>query len=144
MAPNRVQFQAGLSLPAFMAKFGTDRKCAQALLRARWPDGFRCPACDGAAHSTFDRECQTYFQWTACRHQTTLIAGTLFEATKLRLSSWFLALHLLTSSKTNLSALELKRQLRRRNGTPNKCVTSSTVCAKAPSRKVLRWSTQAQ
>jgi len=31
-----------------------------------------------------------------------------------------------------------------RNGTPNKCVTSSTVCAKAPSRKVLRWSTQAQ
>lgn len=47
----------------------------------------------------------------ACRHQTTLLAGTMFEATKLPLSIWFLALHLLTSAKTNLSALELKRQL---------------------------------
>lgn len=111
MAQNRVQFQAGLSLPAFMAKFGTDRKCAKALFSARWPDGFHCPACNGAAHSTFKREGQTYFQCTACRHQTTLIAGTLFEATKLPLSLWFLALHLLTSAKTNLSALELKRQL---------------------------------
>ena len=45
MAMNRVQFQAGLSMPAFMAQYGTEAKCRRALFRSRWPGGFRCPAC---------------------------------------------------------------------------------------------------
>jgi hypothetical protein len=32
-------------------------------------------------------------------------------ASKLRLSRWFLAMHLLTQSKNNVAALELKRDL---------------------------------
>ena len=64
----------------------------------------------GAA-ARFQREGQTYYQCRVCRHQTTLLAGTLFEATKLPLTTWFLALHLLTASKTNVAALELKRHL---------------------------------
>jgi hypothetical protein len=43
----------------------------------------------------------------ACRHQTTVTAGTIFEATKLPLTRWFLAMHLLTQAKNNVSALEL-------------------------------------
>lgn len=35
----------------------------------------------------------------------------MFEATKLPLTTWFLAIHLLTSTKTNMAALELKRHL---------------------------------
>jgi hypothetical protein len=46
-----------------------------------------------------------------CARQCSLISGTLFEATKLPLSRWFLAMQLLTQSKNNVSALELKRQL---------------------------------
>lgn len=52
-----------------------------------------------------------YYQCRACRHQTTLTAGTLFEGTKLPLRTWTLALHLLTATKTNLAALELMRHL---------------------------------
>jgi hypothetical protein len=59
----------------------------------------------------FRRGRQMHYQCRACRHQTTLISGTLFEATKLPLATWFLAIHLLTWTKTNLSALELKRHL---------------------------------
>ena len=40
-----------------------------------------------------------------------MISGTIFEATKLPLTTWFLAMHLLTQSKNNVSALELKRHL---------------------------------
>jgi hypothetical protein len=40
-----------------------------------------------------------------------LTAGTLFEGTKLPLRTWMLAMHLLTSTKTNLAALELMRHL---------------------------------
>mgnify|MGYP003411685047 CR=1 FL=1 len=31
MAMNRIQFQPGLSLPAFLAQFGTDEQCGEAL-----------------------------------------------------------------------------------------------------------------
>jgi hypothetical protein len=40
-----------------------------------------------------------------------VISGTIFEASKLPLSRWFLAMHLLTQSKNNVAALELKRHL---------------------------------
>ncbi|BBK00772.1 hypothetical protein Xcc3_20790 [Xanthomonas campestris pv. campestris] len=35
----------------------------------------------------------------------------MFEGTKLPLRTWMLALHLLTSTKTNMAALELMRHL---------------------------------
>lgn len=50
-------------------------------------------------------------QCNHCRHQTTLTANTLFASTKLPLTKWFLALHLVTQTKTGISAMELKRQM---------------------------------
>jgi hypothetical protein len=111
MAMNQVQFQQGLSMTQFMAQYGTEAKCRRALFRSRWPRGYRCAACAGCFSSRFRREGQLYYQCRACRHQTTLLSGTLFEATKLPLTTWFLAIHLLTSTKTNMAALELKRHL---------------------------------
>ena len=40
MATNRVQFQPGLSLPAFLAQYGTEAACEHVLMQARWPEGF--------------------------------------------------------------------------------------------------------
>jgi hypothetical protein len=57
------------------------------------------------------REGRIYHQCRTCRHQTTLVSGTLFQNSKLPLITWFQALYLLTLTKTNLSALELKRHL---------------------------------
>jgi hypothetical protein len=51
------------------------------------------------------------FQCRACRRQTSLIAGTLFQDTKLALTVWFLAIYLVSQAKTGLSALALKRYL---------------------------------
>lgn len=51
------------------------------------------------------------WQCSACRHQCSLRAGTVFENTKLPLTTWLLAPYLLSQSKTNLSALELMRHL---------------------------------
>ncbi|OLH21679.1 transposase, partial [Xanthomonas oryzae pv. oryzae] len=36
MAMNRVQFQAGLSLPTFLKRYGNAQKCEQALEISRW------------------------------------------------------------------------------------------------------------
>lgn len=81
MAMNRVQFQAGLSMAKFMELYGTEDQCRAALFRSRWPDGFHCPRCPGAAHSRFWRGEREYFQCAGCRQQTTLESGALLEAT---------------------------------------------------------------
>jgi len=40
-----------------------------------------------------------------------LISGTIFEATKLQLTTWFLAIYLITQSKDGISSLNLARTL---------------------------------
>jgi transposase-like protein len=106
-----VQFQKGLSMAEFVDQYGTEQKCHAALVASRWPDGFRCPQCGDARHGSFVRQARQYWQCHRCRHQSTVTAGTIFEATKLPLTRWFLAMHLLTQAKNNVSALELKRHL---------------------------------
>ena len=111
MAMNRVQFQPGLSMSEFFERYGTEEKCEAALFASRWPSGWRCPICKCSSSTTFMREGRRYWQCSAHRHQSTLISGSVFEATKLPLTTWFLAMHLLTQAKNNLSALELMRHL---------------------------------
>lgn len=111
MTMNRVQFQAGLSMPEFFNRYGTEAQCRAALQAGRWPEGFTCPACGGPARTSFERGGLRYWQCARCALQTSLISGTVFEASKLPMTRWFLAMQLLTQAKNNVSALELMRQL---------------------------------
>jgi transposase-like protein len=113
MAMNRVQFQPGLSMHEFMDLYGTQEKCEAAVIAWRWPKGYVCPSCGQAADnfSCFRRGQLLYRQCCSCHFQCSVIAGTIFEATKLPLTVWFLAMHLLTQAKTNMSMLELSRHL---------------------------------
>ena len=129
MGINRVQFQKGLSMVEFMRRYRTQEKCHAAVVAQRWPDGFVCPECGESRHCTFECKGLTYWQCSACREQTTVLCGTVFESTKLPLTTWFLAMHLLTQAKNNVSALELKRHLSaRKHPRP-----SETTCADAAS-----------
>lgn len=111
MAINKVQFQKGLSMPEFLHRYGTEVQCQAALVASRWPNGFVCPGCSATRHCTFERKGRRYWQCTVCGEQTTAICGTIFHSTKLPLTLWFLAMHLLTQAKNNVSSLELKRHL---------------------------------
>lgn len=111
MAVNRIQLQAGMSLAQFLAEYGTVTQCEAALQAAKWPDGFVCPNCAGRAATTFRRRNLNYWQCSQCHHQASLTAGTLFEHTQLPLTTWFLALYLISQSKSNIAALELSRHL---------------------------------
>lgn len=109
MAKNKVQFQVGYSLPAFFKDYGTNEQCEAALFQWKWPSGVVCPYC-GSTHYCALKSRKVY-QCNQCHHQTSLISGTIFENTNLPLSCWFLAIYLVTQSKTGISALALKRQL---------------------------------
>ena len=109
MPINKIQFQPGLSLPAFFDEFGAEAQCEAALEKARWPGGFICPDCGERRHSLVHRDGQRLWQCSACRKQTSLTAGTIFESTRLPLHLWFLGIYHLAQPTNNVSALDIQR-----------------------------------
>ena len=81
MPMNRVQFQPGVSMAEFFSLYGTEAQCAEAVKAMRWPQGFRCPRCSSAEHYVVGQGARKLFQCQACRHQTSLTAGTVVDST---------------------------------------------------------------
>lgn len=111
MAENSIQYQRGLPMQEFFETYGTQEQCEAAVRQWRWPEGFICPRCAQSWHSEFRRSGRLYFQCCGCRYQCSLVSGTIFESTKLALPKWFVAMHLITQAKNNVSALELMRHV---------------------------------
>lgn len=97
------------SLPEFFARFGTEAKCERVLRRWRYPQGFRCPACD---HDEFWPISTRHLdECASCGRQTSLTAGTVMHKSTKPLTLWFLAIYLFVVSKQGISAVSLSRQL---------------------------------
>jgi len=109
MCKNKVQFQVGYSLIELFQDYGTESQCYEALFKLRWPTGFNCLEC--GCHQYCFLKAKKLYQCNKCHHQTSLICGTIFEQTKLPLTKWFLAIYLITQSKSGLAALALKREI---------------------------------
>lgn len=109
MAKNKVQFQKGYSLAELFQEYGTEEQCASALFQWRWPNGFACPNCQSTRHC--ELKCRELYQCNACHQQTSITSGTIFASTKLPLTKWFQAMHILGQSKNGRSALSLMRDL---------------------------------
>ena len=110
MAMNRVQFQKGLSLDGFLKLYGSEEQCEDAVVAARWPDGYQCPRCE-CKRVAMTHNGRRLWECLSCGYQCSAIAGTMMEATKLPLRKWFLSMFLMTQSKNSISSLELKRQI---------------------------------
>jgi len=106
---NTIQFQKGYSLTEFFQHYGNEDQCRQALYEWRWPQGYRCPECGSTHYCSL--KTRPLYQCNRCHHQSSLTSGTIFSSTNLPLTTWFLAIHLVTQTKTGIAALELMRQL---------------------------------
>ena len=98
------------SLLEFQRRFPDERACAAYLADARWPDGFRCPACDRdkgweLATKAFTWEC------AGCGKQTSVTAGTVMHGSKVPLVAWFWAAYLMATHSNGISALQVQKQL---------------------------------
>ena len=99
----------GLSEAAFRERFGSEEACRKALFEMRWRQGLTCPAC---GHKRFCQlKTRELFQCNRCKRQVRLTAGTVFQDTKLPLTTWFIAIYHLTQSKNGISSIELGRRL---------------------------------
>jgi transposase-like protein len=98
------------------AAFHDDNAAREALEAARWPDGPFCPHCgnldqakiakgSGKAHRPGLYYC------AACNGQFTVTVGTVLERSKIPLSKWLFAMHLMGASKKGVSVHQLHRML---------------------------------
>jgi transposase-like protein len=89
--------------------FPTEEACLKYLEKLRWPQGFVCPRCGEAVQAY--RASRTRLMCPACRYQSTVTAGTVFEKTRTPLRTWFAAVWYVTNQKHGVSALGLQRVL---------------------------------
>ncbi len=103
-----------------LAKYFSDEDAARELLEEmRWgKDGAVCPHCGGADPYKLTPKATSkkpgrkgLYKCKACRKQFTVTVKTVFEDSRIPLSKWLLAIHLLSSSKKGMSAHQLHRNL---------------------------------
>jgi len=88
--------------------FRTEEACRLYLAKLRWGAGFRCPRCEhGHAWITG----RGLYHCARCRADTSVMAGTIFERSRLPLRLWFRAAWWITNQKSGVSALGLQRLL---------------------------------
>ena len=89
-------------------RLGTEEQCLAYLEKLRWPNGFRCPACEGEEAWRMRRG---LWLCRRCRRQVSITAGTIFQDTRKPLVQWFQAIWHVTNQKHGVSALGLQRAL---------------------------------
>src|SRR5829696_20808 len=99
----------GLSEAQFREAYGTEERCRAVVEQLRRPEGFVCPLCGGCEGTGL--RTRPKIQCRACRPQVSPTAGAVFHATKLPLTSWFLAVWLIATAKHGISSVELGRRL---------------------------------
>jgi transposase-like protein len=102
--------KAHIQSPAF-----TDEDAARVAMEAvMWPHGPCCPHCgslDKIGKVTGKTARSGLYYCGSCKRQFTVTVGTIFERSKVPLSKWWHAVHLIASSKKGISAHQLHRTL---------------------------------
>jgi transposase-like protein len=98
--------------------FNDETAAREALEAVRWPNGPVCPHCGNADPETMPvvegkkRTHRPGLRYcNACKGQFSVTVGTVFESSKIPLSKWWLAMHLMGASKKGISAHQLYRML---------------------------------
>lgn len=89
-------------------RFSTEEQCREYLFELRFPNGFVCPKC---SHDKCWKVSEMLHTCANCRHQTSVIAGTIFQDTRKPLMDWFIAIWWVTTQKNGASAQGLQQVL---------------------------------
>src|SRR5271165_3288931 len=97
----------GLTDAEFEQLYGTEEQCLAAWVAVRQKAGMPCPRCGNAKSYVYGERVGC----TRCDKRWSITSGTVMADTKLPLRTWFRAMHLMTSTKQCISAVELGRRL---------------------------------
>ena len=98
-----------MNLLNFVSQFPDEESC-----RAKWREyrdkqGVVCPKCGSTEH--YWKSDKEVYECKRCKYRQSLRSNTVMHGSQLPFRYWFIAIHLLTSTKKSFSAAELQRQL---------------------------------
>jgi transposase-like protein/Zn ribbon nucleic-acid-binding protein len=97
-----------MTFDEFTHRFSTEQECREYLYSLRFKDGFVCPKCGHAKAWPIGG---VLYECASCGHQTSVIAGTIFQDTRKPLREWFTAIWWITTQKNGASAQGLQQVL---------------------------------
>jgi hypothetical protein len=89
----------------FESIFSDEERCLDYLIESRWPDGFRCPECQNEKYWKTGRR----LICSSCRKNIHIMAGTIFQDSRLPLMVWYRIMWRIVSQKDSVKILDLRR-----------------------------------
>ena len=109
-APGRAN-RKGIILKEAMAYLADNAKAEAWFESQRWPDGIRCPRCDG--DSILERKNRTPqpYQCRSCKRNFSVKVGTVMQASNVGYGDWWFAFYLHATNLKGVSSMKLHRDL---------------------------------
>jgi transposase-like protein len=105
-----------MNLSSLAKAFPTEQDALAYWIKARWPKGVHCLACDHDRCYVIETKGKTgkparLFECADCGLHFSATTGTLFHDSHLPLQKWFMAIALMVESKKGISANQVKRHI---------------------------------
>jgi len=108
-----------LTLIRIMQRFSTEETARDYFERIRWPNGPVCPHCGNSGEAPIyklkenkaKRVRPGVYRCMECDGQFTVTVGTVMESSHIPLHKWLIGFYIMCASKTQVSALQIQRQL---------------------------------
>src|SRR3984893_1250093 len=108
-----------LTLIQISQRFSTEEAARDYFEKLRWPDGPGCPHCGNGDATRIYKVAPNQakkiraglYKCAECKEGFTVTVGTVCEDSHIPLNKWLIGFYMMCASKTQVSALQLQRQL---------------------------------
>jgi hypothetical protein len=119
LVPSGKNPQGDLTLIQIAQRFSTEEAAREYFEKLRWPNGPICPHCGNADQARVYKVTPNpakkiragLYKCAECLQGFTVTVGTVCEDSHIPLNKWLIGFYIMCASKTQVSALQLQRQL---------------------------------
>ena len=104
-------YRKGITLIDAVQKFSDEADAEAWFIEQRWPDGIRCPRCDGGSIHPRKNRKPMPFLCRDCRRDFSVKTDTVMQGSNLPLSKWAIAFYLYSTNLKGVSSMKLHRDL---------------------------------
>ena len=104
-------FRKGITLVEAVQTYGDDESAEAWFIQQRWPDGVRCPHCEGDRITERENRKPMPYHCRDCRKYFSVRTNTVLQCSNLSLSKWALAYFLFSTNLKGVSSMKLHRDL---------------------------------
>lgn len=100
------------NLKELIARYSDETVCREHLIKQRWPDGnIVCQYCGHNKCYRIDKGERFKCANNKCYKRFKVTVGTIYEASNIKLSTWFIAQYIIMSHKKGISSIQLGKDL---------------------------------